>query len=119
MGLTDTAANSLVLKAFAGKTIFLGLYTGPTTNAGLGPEVSATSYIKQIVTFNTSLNRTTSNSKAITFPIATEDWGIITHAALIDNLGNMIFHGPLNTPQTVRKGDQVKIAIGEISVSLR
>jgi hypothetical protein len=31
----------------------------------------------------------------------------------------MIFHGPLNTPQTVRKGDQVKIAIGEISVSLR
>lgn len=50
---------------------------------------------------------TTSNNAAITFPVPTANWGVITGFAVMDALtaGNMLIYSALTTSKTINNGD--------------
>lgn len=56
----------------------------------------------------------------IQFPVATDDWGTITHWGVFDaeNGGNLLDYGRLSDPLEVVANDQVIIPDGEIEIWL-
>lgn len=101
-------------------TIYLALYTSDPTDAATGTEVSGGAYARQVIAFNAPTDGVASNSAEILFPVATANWGTITHIALMDaaTLGNTLFYGALTLSKTISTNDQLKINIGDISVTL-
>ena len=101
-------------------TVYVALFTTPTTDAGGGTEVSGGSYARQAVTLSAASGGASENSADITFPQATADWGTITHVALMDALtgGNMLMHTALDASKTVNNGDTFKINAGDLDVTV-
>lgn len=101
-------------------TVYLALFTTPTTDAGGGTEVSGGSYARQAVTLSAASGGASENSADITFPQATADWGTITHVALMDaeTGGNMLMHTALDASKTVNNGDTFKINAGDLDVTV-
>ena len=64
----------------------------------------------------------TDNASAITFPVATANWGTITHVAICDNAtngaGNLLLYGTLTTSKVVNTGDTFRFNIGDLDVTL-
>lgn len=62
------------------------------------------------------------NASAITFPVATANYGTVTHVAICDNAGygsgNLLLWGALTTPKTVNTGDTFRFAIGDLDIYL-
>ena len=104
--------------------VYLALFTSPTTDAGGGTEVTGGSYARQAVTFGAptvvSTSQQCANSADITFPIATANWGTVTHAAVCDALtsGHLLFHGALSVQRIVNTNDQIKFEAGDLKVQL-
>lgn len=82
-------------------TVYVALFTTPTTDAGGGTEVVGGAYARTAVTFAAAVAGLISNNALVSFPIATAPWGTITHAAIFDAAvaGNMLWHGAI--PNTV------------------
>jgi len=105
-------------------TVYLALFTTATADAGTGTEVSGGSYARQSITFGATADVSgamqIANSSDITFPVATANWGTITHAAIYDALsaGNMLVHTALSVSRTVNTSDQVKFEAGDLKVQL-
>lgn len=80
--------------------LYVGLFTEDPTERGTGAEVSAASYARQEVAWGFVWDRTdaATNSGILTFPVAGEDWGLVTHWAVFDAVedGNMLYFGKLN-----------------------
>lgn len=95
-------------------TIYLHLYTTATDDAGGGAEVAGGSYARQTVPFQAGAagSGAADNSAAVSFP--NMPGATITHAALKDGTGNMLFHAPLTTPKTTTAGDTLTFAAGDI-----
>lgn len=104
----------------------VGLFTAAPSDAGGGTEVSGNNYAR------TSLNPldanwaapaagngVTSNSSAITFPVPSGSWGVITHFGIYDatTAGNLLFWGALTTSQTVSTNNTVSFAAGALTVT--
>lgn len=124
--LSDYLENSLLNLITHGTTwtppgtIYLALFTSPTTDAGGGTEVSGGSYVRKAVTFGSVASGSAANSAVITFnnmPAAT-----ITYGALTDNItiggGNFLFHGAFSVPKVVGAGDTLTMDIGDIVATL-
>lgn len=65
----------------------------------------------------------TDNAVAITFPVSTASWGIVTHIAIVDSAtfgaGNLLFHGALTTSRNVDSaGIQIKFNIGDLDITV-
>lgn len=61
-----------------------------------------------------------SNANALVFgPAVNVPWPTITHAAVFDNAGNMLFKGPVATPRTAIVGDTLSYGIGTIQFRVR
>lgn len=62
------------------------------------------------------------NLQAITFPVATADWGYVSGVILFDNstygAGNALLGGPLTTARIVLSGDQFIIPVSGISLQV-
>lgn len=101
-------------------TVYIALYKSDPTDADTGIEVEGGSYARQPVTFNAPSDGTVTNSVDISFPVATADWGTITHVGLRDAsvAGNLLFYGPLTVSKTISAGDQFRILAGNLSVTL-
>lgn len=105
-------------------TVYLALFTTATADDGTGTEVSGGSYARQAATFGApsqvSGAAQISNSADITFPVATANWGTISHAAVYDasSGGNMLYHGALTTSRTVNTNDQIKFEAGDLKLTL-
>lgn len=101
-------------------TVRLALYTSDPTDADSGTEVSGGSYARQAVSFDAAASGATQNSADVTFPVASANWGTITHVGVRDAAsgGNLLWHGPLTASKTINTGDQFKIAAGDLDVSL-
>lgn len=56
------------------------------------------------------------NSVVIAFAEAEEDWGTVTHVALMDVTGWTICHGPLIEEQEIVLGTTIKFAIGALAI---
>lgn len=105
-------------------TVYVGLFTTATTDSGEGTEVltAGTGYARQQVTFTAPSGGSSTNAgpTAAAFPVATADWGTITHFALFDasTAGNMLFHAPLGAPVTVPNGSEAKFPPGTLTVTI-
>lgn len=124
--LTDFLENKLldhVLRNVAytpPSTVYAALFTSAPGEAGGGTEVSGGGYARQPVSFAAAANGAASNNADIAFPVATADWGTITHVALFDAAtgGNMLLYGALSVAKTIQTGDQLIIKAGDFDVTL-
>ena len=105
-------------------TLYIALFTNNPTDAGTGTEVSGTGYARQTITFTapTQVNGKAQieNEADVEFPQAGADWGLVTHAAIYDDLtiGNMYYYGALLNPKDVQTSDILKVLAGELKLNL-
>lgn len=103
--------------------VFVGLYTTWGVGDAPGTEVAGGSYARTAASFTVPDDGSCTNAgpSALAFPIATTDWGTITHFALFDDdtLGNVLFHAALTTPIVVGSGDTAQFPPGTLKVTLR
>ncbi len=119
------AAENLILDHFLGvtnyafdSTIFVGLYTVAPTDSTGGTEVTGGSYIRKAVTFSAASAGATSNTTDIDFtgmPAATTV-AIAVHTAV--TAGTMLMYGTLTTNKTTDAGDTLRIATGDLDISI-
>lgn len=119
------AAENLILDHFLGvasytfdSTIFVGLYTVAPTDSTSGTEVTGGSYIRKAVTFASASAGATSNTLDIDFtgmPAATTV-AIAVHTAV--TAGTMLMYGTLTTNKTTDAGDTLRIAAGDLDISI-
>ncbi|WP_314587927.1 hypothetical protein [Paenibacillus terrigena] len=95
-------------------TIYLALYTSDPTAADTGTEVSGGAYKRLPIVFSAPAlengNQTVKNTTDVEFPIATSDWGQITHVGLRTALtgGNLLWSKAIDNPRTIQSGDKPK-----------
>ncbi len=103
-------------------SVYLALFTTDPTDAGTGTEVTGGAYARQKITFGaaSSPGGTASTTADIAFPVATANWGTVTHVGIYDaaTAGNLLFHGALNTPRTINIDNQLCILAEELVVIL-
>jgi hypothetical protein len=113
----------------AAPTVYVALCTtAPTAIDGTGlVEVSGGSYARQAIGGSgaastsgagTSALRQASTSGAITFPVATLNWGTIVGCAFYDasSAGNFLGYGDLTASQVVNSGNQFVLSAGNITL---
>ena len=122
--LTNYLENKL-LDHFLGTTsytmpspVYVALFTVAPGDAGGGTEVTGGSYARQTAAFTAASSGATSNSANIDFtgmPAATT-----VAIALFDQLtsGNMLVHGTLTTNKQTDAGDTLRIATGDLDISI-
>jgi hypothetical protein len=98
---------------------YLGLFTSAPDETGGGTEVSGGSYAREAITFSVSGNLAT-NSAAIEFPVATANWGTVTHVAVFDAAsgGSQIAYATLTTSKTITTGDVLRVPTGDLDITL-
>ena len=98
---------------------YLGRFTGAPGEAGGGTGVSGGSYVREAVVFTVS-GDTATNNAAVEWPVATANWGTITHVAIFDALtsGNMIAYAALSAAKTIETGDVLRIPATDLDVTL-
>ena len=122
--LTNTAEN-LILDHFLGvtaytfdSTVFVGLYTVAPTDSTSGTEVTGGSYARQAITFSAASGGATSNTTDVDFtgmPAATTV-AVAVHTASTG--GTMLMYGTLTTNKTTDAGDTLRIATGDLDISI-
>jgi hypothetical protein len=126
MSMSDYLENALLNAVLRNTTytspsqVYVALFTSDPTDAGTGTEVTGGGYARQPVTFNAPSNGQVTNASDILFPVATASWGTVTHIGIYDAStgGNLLFHGVLTTSKTISTDDQLKIAAGDITITL-
>lgn len=109
-------------------TLYVALFTsdgGLENNTEISQtEISGGSYARMSLNgsdnyFTEASGGATSNYADIAFPVATGDWGTITHMAIMDALtsGNVLFWGALSSGKTIETGDQFKFTAGNLDVT--
>ena len=111
-------------------TLYVGVFTTAASDTGPGTEVSGGSYARQSIAMTVSGTSPTQavNSAVIEFPEATASWGTITYAGIFDALtgGNMLAWAQITDPidlvtplpKTITTGDILRVAAGNIKVTL-
>jgi len=122
--LTNYLENKL-LDHFLGTTsytmpspVYVALFTAAPGDAGGGTEVTGGSYARQTAAFTAAASGATSNSANIDFtgmPAATTVAIAIFDAS---TSGNMLVHGTLTTNKTTDAGDTLRIATGDLDISI-
>lgn len=103
-------------------TIYLALYKSDPTPADTGTEVTGGAYVRVPITFAApaleSGNQTVKSAADIEFPVATADWGLVTHVGLRSALtgGNLLWSKAVDNPRTIQTGDKPKFLAGGTSV---
>ena len=122
--LTNYLENKLI-DHFLGTTsytmpadVYVALFTVAPSDAGGGTEVTGGSYARQIATFSAASSGATSNDSNIDFtgmPAATT-----VAIGIFDALttGNMLLYGTLTTNKTTDAGDTLRIATGDLDISI-
>lgn len=122
--LSDYLENKL-LDHFLGTTsytmptpIYVALYTVAPNDAGGGTEVAGGSYARQTATFDAAASGATQNDTDIDFvnmPACTVV-AIGIHDALTS--GNLLVHGTLTANKSLDAGDTLRIATGDLDISI-
>lgn len=94
------------------------LHTGDPGNAGSANLVAGGAYADQVVAaFGAAdANGLCANTADITFPVATANWGLISHVSVTDQANNVLHKGPATVSQTVNTGNQYVIRAGDLKV---
>jgi hypothetical protein len=99
-------------------TVYVALFTVAPGEAGGGTEVTGGSYARQVAAFSAAASGATSNSGNIDFvnmPAATT-----VAIGIFDALttGNLLLYGTLTTNKTTDAGDTLRIATGDLDISI-
>jgi len=72
-------------------------------------EVTGGAYARQALTLAAPASGVSSNSANVTFPVATADWGTVTHVAIYDAVtgGNCLQVIALSSSQAINTGNQL------------
>lgn len=102
---------------------YIGYFTDTITDDSVPTEVTGNGYARvQIDTLmGSAASGSISNTSAITFPAASGgDHGTVVAIAIFDasTSGNMLAYGSLTTAKTISDGDQLNIAIGNLTISI-
>lgn len=103
-------------------TIYLALYKSDPTPADTGTEVTGGSYVRIPITFAAPTlevgQQTVKSAADIEFPVATADWGLVTHVGLRSALtgGDLLWSKAVDNPRTIQTGDKPKFLAGGTSV---
>jgi len=103
----------------------IALYTAMSNDGATATEVSGGSYARKNYSDGWTSpavvgdTHEVSNTGAIVFPGATASWGTVTHMAIFENGGSMLFWGLLDTARTVNSGETFQFAIGDLRVALK
>lgn len=98
--------------------VYVALYTVAPSDVGGGTEVTGGSHARQTATFTASSGGATSNDANIDFtnmPAAT-----VVAIGIHDNVsaGNLLLWGTLTTNKTTDAGDTLRIATGDLDISI-
>lgn len=102
--------------------VYIAAFKTATTDAGGGTEIIGGAYTRKEVTFGAAtisgVAGLSSNTNDIEFPIATADWGTVTHLALMDAAtgGNMLYHGAVTASKKIDTGDMLRILPTDVKV---
>jgi hypothetical protein len=122
--LTDYLEDKLI-DHFLGTTsytmpadVYVALFTVAPSDAGGGTEVTGGSYARKIATFTAASGGATSNDSNIDFTgmPATTTVAIGIFDAITS--GNMLLHGTLTTNKITDAGDTLRIATGDLDISI-
>ena len=121
--MEDRIINFMRNVAITGEAaVYVGLFTADDgLEAGtITSEVTGGSYARELAGLSASADGVSANAGDITFTTATAEWGLITHAALLDAItaGNVIMHSALAANKQVDDGDTFKILAGELDVEI-
>jgi hypothetical protein len=109
--------------SYTSPTAYIGYFNNLITDDSVPTEVTGNGYGRVEISskMGSAASGTITNTSAITFPAASGgDHGVITAIAIFDasTSGNMIAYGALTTSKTISDGDQLNIAIGNLSISI-
>jgi hypothetical protein len=102
----------------APSNVYVALYTVAPSDSGGGTEVSGGSYARQSATFDAAASGATQNSGNIDFanmPAVT-----VVAVGIFDAAsgGNLLVHGTLTANKTLDAGDTLRIATGDLDISI-
>lgn len=142
MSLSDYMENKLVDHVFRGRAysapsnIYVALFIAAPSDAGGGVEVSGGSYARvrigpsdtawlstqgtNAAVPSSGTSHGTANGTLIVWPVATANWGTITHVALYDALtgGNLLIWNVMQLPKAVNSSDPAfSFRTGNLAVS--
>ena len=122
--IVDAYCNSVLTDDLKTATVYLALFTASPGDAGaLGNEVSGVDYARIEAVFgDDAAARSIANTTIITFAVAgAGGWGTITHCGIMDGdtegADNMLWWGVLSPQKVIDEGDQIKVPIGNLTVS--
>jgi hypothetical protein len=98
--------------------VYVALFTVAPSDAGGGTEVTGGSYARKVATFSAASSGATSNDDNIDFTgmpaVTTVAIGIFDALTT----GNMLLYGTLTTNKTTDAGDTLRIATGDLDISI-
>jgi hypothetical protein len=108
---------------YTSPTAYIGYFNNTITDDSVPTEVSGNAYARVEISnkMGSASSGTITNTTAITFPAASGgEHGNITAIAIFDAStgGNMIAYGTLTTPKLISDGDQLNIAVSNLSISI-
>ena len=124
-GLTTDERNRFLDARFATLTVYGALLTADPGDAGTVANEVANSYdyARTELTCLTAASGSISNTAALEFPVANGGaFGTVTHFGVATSNtwqgDTLIATGSLTEPKTIADGDQIKFAIGNITIAI-
>jgi hypothetical protein len=100
--------------------VWIALYTTDPTKADVGSEVREPSYNRRAIVMSVPAEGKSESAAQIDFSDATSNWGVITHIGLRDEEfdGNLMYFTELDNPKDITSGDQFRINVTELKLTL-
>ncbi len=101
-------------------TVYLAAYVGDPGGAGTEVSTVDTGYVRKAIAFNGAVDGVALSDGEVSFPVATANWGTISHLAIFDanSSGNMLWYGPMTSAKTIETDDQLKVKDEDFSITL-
>jgi hypothetical protein len=126
-----TASYTMPTSVYVG--LFLSTVDSATTTANLEAGVltdevpstvggNSSGYAREVITFDaaSSPGGSAGNAVTVTFTTAAEDWGTVTHLAIMDaeSGGQVLYYGLLDSSKLIETGDTFVIQSGNLTITL-
>ena len=100
--------------------VWLALYTTDPTKEDVGAEVNEPTYVRQEIVMGAPVDGVSKNVEQIDFSEATSNWGYVTHIGIRDESfdGNLLYFTDLENPKDILSGDQFRINVDKLKLTL-
>ena len=100
--------------------VWVALYTTDPTKADVGSEVREPSYNRQEIVMSVPVDGQSENISQIDFAEATSNWGLVSYIGIRDEAsdGNLLYFTALDNPKDILTGDQFRINVDKLKLTL-